>query len=214
MASQNQDRLAEYRAKRDFSKTTEPAGQVAPRRSPKRARFVIQKHDASQLHYDLRLEIDGVFKSWAVPKGPSWNPANKRLAVHVEDHPLEYGTFEVTIPKDEYGGGTVMLWDKGTYTLFEGEDPLQAYESGVLKIQFQGERMKGKWALIRMHKKGEPEQNKNWLLIKEKDDAMRTDGKDITEQFVTSVKTGRTMKQIADDKSSATWSTDDDAEED
>jgi bifunctional non-homologous end joining protein LigD len=214
MAGKKKDLLAEYRAKRDFSKTAEPAGEVAKASPANRAKFVIQKHDASRLHYDLRLEIDGVLKSWAVPKGPSWNPANKRLAVHVEDHPLEYGTFEGTIPEDEYGGGTVMLWDRGTFTLFEGEDALAEYESGVLKIEFHGERMKGKWALIQMHKKGEPEQEKNWLFIKEKDDAMRTEGKDITEQYVKSVKTDRTMKQIAEDKGSATWSSEDDTEDD
>src|SRR3954465_4404295 len=145
--------LAEYRKKRDFSRTREPSGEkeVAPTRAG-RLRFVIQKHAASHLHYDLRLELDGGMKSWAVPKGPSLDPTQRRLAVQVEDHPMEYNTFEGTIPAGEYGGGTVMLWDRGTYEPDEGSmDALRrGYERGDLKVTFHGERLRGSFALVRM----------------------------------------------------------------
>src|SRR5215210_3731521 len=147
-------KLAEYRKKRDFSRTEEPAGGGV--RATQKLAFVIQKHAASHLHYDLRLELDGVMKSWAVPKGPSVDPSVKRLAMQVEDHPIEYNTFEGTIPKGEYGGGTVMLWDTGTYTA-DGVSPDQAenelrerYAKGDLKVTFFGDRMRGSWALVRM----------------------------------------------------------------
>jgi len=147
--------LAEYRRKRDFSKTAEPSGD---REGPEagRLRFVIQKHAASHLHFDLRLELDGVMKSWAVPKGPSTDPSVKRLAMQVEDHPIDYNTFEGTIPKGEYGGGTVMLWDQGTYTAegysaADSEDAVRdSYAKGDLKVTFFGERMRGSWVLVRM----------------------------------------------------------------
>src|SRR6266705_1397533 len=136
--------LAKYRAKRDFSKTAEPSGDAAVKKS-KGLRFVIQKHAASHLHYDLRLELDGVFKSWAVTKGPSLDPRDKRLAVEVEDHPLDYGDFEGTIPQGEYGGGTVQLWDRG-YWIPEGDQsPEQALKSGEVKFTLQGERLHGSW---------------------------------------------------------------------
>ncbi len=184
--------LTAYQKKRDFTKTREPKGKVEP---TEKSRFIIQKHDASHLHFDLRLEIDGVHKSWAIPKGPSLDPSNKRLAVQVEDHPLDYGTFEGTIPKKEYGGGTVMLWDEGTFEVLSN-NPQGELESGMLKIVFAGQRMRGLWALIRMKQK-EDEHAINWLLIKEKDDYVQTEGEDLTERFMTSVKTARTMEEIA-----------------
>src|SRR5437762_14377591 len=150
------EQLAEYRRKRDFKKTAEPSGEVEPARTS-HLRFVIQKHAASHLHFDLRLELDGVMKSWAVPKGPSTDPSVKRLAMQVEDHPIDYNTFEGTIPQGEYGGGTVMLWDRGTYSSDtassqdEEEDAIrEGLRRGDLKITFHGERLHGSFALIRM----------------------------------------------------------------
>src|SRR2546423_1531098 len=149
--------LSEYRRKRDFKKTSEPSGEKAAAAKKSALRFVIQKHAASHLHFDLRLELDGVMKSWAVPKGPSLDPSVKRLAMQVEDHPIEYNTFEGTIPKGEYGGGTVMLWDKGTYSPDKpapGEKAEDAVREGLrkgdLKISFHGERLSGSFALVRM----------------------------------------------------------------
>ncbi|MCD7058658.1 DNA ligase D [Pelagibacterium xiamenense] len=186
--------LAEYRKKRDFSKTREPKGSAAQGAGNI---FVVQKHDASTLHYDFRLELDGVLKSWAVTKGPSANPEDKRLAVRTEDHPLDYARFEGTIPPDEYGGGTVMLWDFGTWTP-EG-DPRKGLKSGKLSFTLDGERMKGGWALIRMRgKKGEAREN--WLLVKERDAEARN--KDALTSPDTSVSTGRKMAAIAKDEAS------------
>src|SRR5712664_2150827 len=150
--------LAEYRRKRDFARTHEPSGDAsAPPSLKGRLRFVIQKHAARQLHFDLRLELDGVMKSWAVPKGPSLDPSVKRLAMQVEDHPIDYNTFEGTIPQGEYGGGSVMLWDRGTYSADtatspdEEEDAIrEGLRRGDLKISFNGERLHGSFALIRM----------------------------------------------------------------
>ena len=139
--------LVEYRRKRDFAKTAEPAGQVVARQGWS---FVVQKHAATRLHYDFRLELDGVLKSWAVTKGPSLNPAERRLAVRTEDHPLDYGGFEGTIPKGEYGGGTVMLWDRGTWSPSPGKDPRKSLKQGHLHFRVDGERMKGEWILIRL----------------------------------------------------------------
>jgi bifunctional non-homologous end joining protein LigD len=133
--------LSAYRAKRDFSKTPEPAGES--RREGEGRRFVIQKHAARRLHYDLRLELDGVFKSWAVTRGPSLDPGQKRLAVHVEDHPLDYGSFEGIIPKGEYGGGTVMIWDRGQW--LPQDDPVRGYEKGHLAFTLAGEKLHGGW---------------------------------------------------------------------
>lgn len=186
--------LQKYRKKRDFTKSAEPDGSK-PASKGKSLRFVIQKHDASRLHYDLRLEIDGVYKSWAVPKEPSLNPLQKRLAVEVEDHPIDYGTFEGTIPKGEYGGGTVMIWDKGTYQT-EG-DPTLGHKEGELKLKIEGERLRGKWALVRMKPKPEDGETRNWLWIKEKDDAT-SEKRELTESFTTSVASGRTMEDIAE----------------
>ncbi len=189
MASQS---LKEYQRKRDFKKTREPSGRKSKGAGNS---FVIQKHDASRLHFDLRLEMDGVLKSWAVPKGPSLDPGEKRLAVEVEDHPLDYGGFEGTIPKGQYGGGTVMLWDRGTYEA-EG-DALKAYKAGQIKVRFSGERMKGRWALVLMHTKDE--ERRNWLLIKETDDDVLAKGKkDLVDRYTTSVDSGRSMDEIAE----------------
>ena len=159
--------LSDYHAKRDFKKTAEPRGDQAirPAQYP---RFVIQKHDATNLHYDLRLEVDGVFKSWAVTRGPSLDPAEKRLAVEVEDHPLDYGDFEGTIPKGEYGGGTVMLWDRGFWSPTGDKSPKQALRDGELKFILGGNKLKGSWELVRM-KPREAERQTSWLLLKRRD---------------------------------------------
>ena len=192
------EQLKTYQAKRDFTKTAEPSGKTTRRKSKSEGlRFVVQKHDATRLHYDFRLELDGVLKSWAVTKGPSTNPADKRLAVHVEDHPLDYGSFEGTIPEGEYGGGTVMLWDEGTWEPIG--DPHAALKKGDLKFVLHGKRMKGEWVLV--HMKGRDTKSRsgsreNWLLIKHRDKyATETDG--LTEKFTTSVETGRDLEGIA-----------------
>jgi bifunctional non-homologous end joining protein LigD len=193
--------LSEYRRKRDFSRTAEPEGGSArARHTPE---FVIQKHAASHLHYDLRLEHDGVMKSWAVPKGPSLDPSVKRLAMQVEDHPIEYNKFEGTIPQGEYGGGTVMLWDRGTYT-YGGSNPdpeagiREGLKKGDFKFVLKGKRLKGSWALVRMRRDqpGKPQ----WLLIKHRDEHAAPDS-DVAVEYQTSVATGRTMEEIAGGKS-------------
>jgi bifunctional non-homologous end joining protein LigD len=189
-------KLAAYRAKRDFTKTSEPAGKASRRPG---ASFVVQKHDASRLHYDFRLELDGVLKSWAVAKGPSLVKGEKRLAVEVEDHPLEYGDFEGTIPDGQYGGGTVLLWDRGTWEP-EG-DPHEAYEKGRLTLRLKGEKLKGTWHLVRMAKRPR-ERQPSWLLIKADDvHARAEDGPDILDEAPLSVKTGRTLEEIAPERS-------------
>ena len=193
-------KLAEYRRKRDFSRTREPVG--GKRKKTPRLAYVIQKHDASRLHYDLRLELDGVMKSWAVPKGPSLDPSVKRLAIHVEDHPIEYNQFEGTIPEGEYGGGTVMIWDHGTYTAVGGEDdpdtaPRAGYRKGELKFELHGKRLKGSWVLVRTRGRGDRSRQGQWLLIKHRDAAADSDT-DPTEKFQTSARTGRTMAEIAE----------------
>ena len=201
------EKLAAYKAKRNFTRTAEPAGDDTPRRSaPRRGtrlRFVIQKHAASHLHYDLRLELDGVMKSWAVPKGPSLDPSQKRLAVEVEDHPIEYNTFEGTIPAGEYGGGTVMLWDRGTYDPESGDvdDLRRGHERGDIKFVLRGERLQGSFALVRM--KGRGESKPQWLLIKHRDEYADPDWN--IDEHDTSITTGRTMDEIAS-RSRKTWS--------
>jgi bifunctional non-homologous end joining protein LigD len=184
--------LAKYRAKRDFSKTAEPSGDAAVKKA-KGLRFVIQKHAASHLHYDLRLELDGVFKSWAVTKGPSLDPHDKRLAVEVEDHPLDYGDFEGTIPKGQYGGGTVMVWDRGYWNC---NDPQKAYRKGKLDFTLEGEKLKGGWILTRMRNR-ENEKRTNWLLIKHRDAFAREGRKNTVLDDDASVASGRSMDAIA-----------------
>jgi bifunctional non-homologous end joining protein LigD len=183
--------LARYRAKRDFSKTEEPSGQTKVATS-KSLRFVIQKHAASHLHYDLRLELDGAFKSWAVTKGPSLDPHDKRLAVEVEDHPLDYGDFEGTIPKGQYGGGTVMVWDRG---FWHCEDPARAYSKGKLDFTLEGEKLHGGWILTRMRQR-EGEKRTNWLLIKHRDAFAQEGKKNRIMDEDMSVASGRSMHEI------------------
>jgi bifunctional non-homologous end joining protein LigD len=187
--------LDDYRKKRKFGVTPEPRGRKEKRSGD---RYVIQKHAARRLHYDLRLELDGVMKSWAVTRGPSLDPGEKRLAVHVEDHPVEYNTFEGTIPKGEYGGGTVMIWDRGRWTP-EG-DPHQGLAKGHLTFDLDGEKLHGRWHLVRLRARPK-ERRDNWLLIKSKDEAARgTRGEDILEEEPLSVATGRSMDEIAEGK--------------
>src|SRR5213593_3735427 len=162
------DKLVLYRKKRDFSVTPEPSGATAA--SAGGGRYVIQLHAARRLHFDLRLEIDGVYKSWAVTRGPSLDPNDRRLAVEVEDHPIEYGTFEGTIPQGEYGGGTVMLWDRGHWK--PDGDPAKAHQKGHITFEFEGERLKGGFSLIRMADRDQGKGKRvrhNWLLIKKND---------------------------------------------
>jgi bifunctional non-homologous end joining protein LigD len=193
------DRLKTYRDKRDFRQTSEPEGKLARSRSGHR--YLIQKHDATRLHFDFRLELNGVLLSWAVTRGPSYDPQEKRLAVHVEDHPLEYGDFEGTIPAANYGGGTVMLWDEGAWEPIG--DPEEGLAKGDLKFILHGERLKGKWVLIRMRgsRKGKYAKadrgRDNWLLIKERDEYAEVEKKPIIERALTSVRSGRTMEEIA-----------------
>jgi bifunctional non-homologous end joining protein LigD len=198
--ARSEDPLAEYKAKRDFGKTPEPG--------PKRVRktgdsFVIQKHAARRTHFDFRLEHDGVLKSWAVTKGPSLDPSQKRLAVRTEDHPLEYGGFEGVIPKGEYGGGPVMIWDEGTWEPIG--DPDEGLAKGDLKFRLHGKRLKGDFVLVRMKKDRKGGKRENWLLIKKRD-TYAGDGAEPTEDYDTSVKTGRTMDEIATSADSAVWS--------
>ncbi|GGH17131.1 hypothetical protein GCM10007036_18370 [Alsobacter metallidurans] len=190
------EKLSAYRAKRDFGKTAEPSGEERTTTGGRR-RFVIQKHAATRLHYDLRIEIDGVFKSWAVTKGPSLDPHDKRLAVEVEDHPLAYGDFEGTIPAGEYGGGTVMVWDRGYW---EPEGPLgpeDALAKGDFKFRLEGEKLHGSWVLVRMKRNRPGDKRTNWLLIKHRDEfAVDEKGDAVLAQDL-SVASGRTLDAIA-----------------
>jgi bifunctional non-homologous end joining protein LigD len=188
--------LATYRKKRNFSKTAEPSGERKVARSG-RLRFVVQKHDARRLHYDLRLELDGVFKSWAVTRGPSDDPADKRLAVEVEDHPLDYGDFEGTIPAGEYGGGTVQLWDRGYWVPEGAKSPQEALKGGDLKFTLEGERLHGSWVLVRMKHDRNGGKRTNWLLIKHRDADARADGGAALLGDDRSVASGRPMREIA-----------------
>src|SRR3954471_9671892 len=188
--------LTEYKKKRDFKVTAEPSGKPLPKLVKGACRFVIQKHDASRLHYDFRLEMDGVLKSWAVPKGLPWEKGQKHLAVEVEDHPVEYATFEGIIPQGQYGGGTVMVWDRGQYHVY-GEDPVKALRDGRMHIVMDGEKARGEWSLIRTRMEaGKPQ----WLLLKS-GSSIKPISKKRDDQ---SVKTGRTMAQIAAQKD-AEW---------
>jgi bifunctional non-homologous end joining protein LigD len=196
------DKLAKYRAKRDFTKTSEPSGE--PNAAPaKSRRFVIQKHAATRLHYDFRLELDGVFKSWAVTRGPSLDPHDKRLAVEVEDHPLDYGDFEGTIPKGEYGGGTVQLWDRGYWQPEGDRSPQDALADGDLKFVLAGKRLRGSWVLVRLKHDRLGGNRTNWLLIKHRDEYAREgDGEAILADD-RSVASGRSMATIAAGKGRA-----------
>lgn len=193
----NKPGLSVYRAKRDFSRTGEPSGHT-PAAPSAQLRFVIQKHAARRLHYDLRLELDGVFKSWAVTRGPSLDPAEKRLAVEVEDHPLDYGDFEGTIPKGEYGGGAVQLWDRGYWRPEGGKSPQDAFKSGDLKFTLEGTRLHGSWVLVRMRGDRFGGKRTNWLLIKHRDAAAKAGDGDALLAEDRSVASGRTLEQIAD----------------
>jgi bifunctional non-homologous end joining protein LigD len=183
--------LTEYKRKRDFKKTAEPAGKSLPKKVKGASRFVIQKHAARRLHYDFRLEMEGVLKSWALPKGLPWKRGEKHLAVEVEDHPIEYEDFEGVIPEGQYGGGTVMVWDRGNYYVY-GEQPLKSLREGKLHLLLDGKKAKGEWTLVRI--RGREGEKNQWLILKTGDDVKSISNKLDDE----SVKTGRTMKQIAD----------------
>jgi bifunctional non-homologous end joining protein LigD len=182
--------LTEYKRKRDFKKTAEPAGKPLPKKVKGASRFVIQKHAARRLHYDFRLEMEGVLKSWALPKGLPWKRGEKHLAVEVEDHPIEYEGFEGVIPEGQYGGGTVMVWDRGTYYVY-GEQPLKSLREGKLHLVLDGKKAKGEWTLVRI--RGRNDEKNQWLILK-----TGADAKPISQKLEDqSVKTGRTMEQIA-----------------
>lgn len=186
--------LEEYRRKRDFEKTPEPAPKPVAKKTPADLpHFYVQRHDATRLHYDFRLEIGGVLVSWAVPKGPSLEPLSKHLAMHVEDHPLEYGTFEGNIPKGEYGGGSVMLWDQGTWEQLGEGNAHEQIARGDLKFRLQGEKIKGEYALVHMRGRGK---GNEWLLIKKKDGEAKPGWN--VEDYAYSVSTGRTQQEIAE----------------
>src|SRR5213079_1260857 len=190
--------LAEYKAKRDFRKTAEPKGsKPLPKQVRGASRFVIQKHDATRLHYDFRLEMRRVLKSWAVPKGLPWKQGEKHLAVEVEDHPIEYETFEGVIPEGNYGAGTVMVWDRGAYYVY-GEQPLKSLREGKLHLVLAGKKAQGEWTLVRI--RGRDGEKNQWLILKTGGSA-KPPSKKLEDQ---SVKTGRTMKQIAEERD-AEW---------
>jgi bifunctional non-homologous end joining protein LigD len=198
--------LAEYKRKRDFKKTAEPAGgKPLPKKVKGASRFIIQKHAARRLHYDFRLEMEGVLKSWALPKGLPWKRGEKHLAVEVEDHPIEYEQFEGIIPEGQYGGGTVMVWDRGNYHVY-GEQPVKSLREGKLHLVLDGEKAKGEWTLVRI--RGRDDAKNQWLILKTGDDA-KPISKKIEDR---SVKTGRTMEQIAEDRD-AEWESGREAEE-
>src|ERR1700738_695730 len=183
--------LKEYKRKRDFARTAEPKGKPRPKQVRGACRFVIQKHDARRLHYDFRLQMEGVLKSWALPKGLPWKQGEKHLAVEVEDHPIDYETFEGVIPEGNYGGGTVMVWDCGNYYVY-GEQPVKSLREGKLHLVLDGKKAKGEWTLVRI--RGRDGEKNQWLILKTGGDA-KPISKKLEDQ---SVKTGRTMKQIAE----------------
>src|SRR5213593_1279784 len=198
--------LKKYKAKRDFSKTAEPKGRKPlPKQVRGACRFVIQKHDARRLHYDFRLEMEDVLKSWALPKGLPWKRGEKHLAVEVEDHPIEYEDFEGVIPEGQYGGGTVMVWDRGTYYVY-GEQPLKSLREGKLHLVLDGEKAKGEWTLVRI--RGRDNEKNQWLILKTGADA-KPISKKLEDQ---SVKTQRTMEQIAEARD-AEWESGREADE-
>lgn len=196
--------LEEYKRKRDFKKTAEPAGKPLPKKVKGASRFVIQKHAARRLHYDFRLEMEGVLKSWALPKGLPWKRGEKHLAVEVEDHPIEYEDFEGVIPEGQYGGGTVLVWDRGNYYVY-GEQPVKSLRDGKLHLVLDGDKAKGEWTLVRI--RGRDEAKNQWLILKTGEDT-KSPSKKLEDQ---SVKTGRTMKQIADARD-AEWESNRDEE--
>ncbi|MGH9907267.1 MAG: DNA polymerase ligase N-terminal domain-containing protein [Pyrinomonadaceae bacterium] len=181
--------LTEYKKKRKFDKTPEPGPKKKKTRTGRL--FVVQKHRATQLHYDFRLEVDGVLASWAVPKGPSLDPKVKRLAMHVEDHPVDYAKFEGVIPEGEYGGGTVMVWDYGTYKPEDNVDVAEALRKGELKFALDGKKLKGSWVLVRTR-------DRQWLLMKHRD--YYTTEEEVTELAPVSILTRRTLAEIAEDE--------------
>jgi bifunctional non-homologous end joining protein LigD len=191
MTAAEQDRLSPYRSKRRFDVTAEPKGRAPRKRRGPGGRFVVQRHRATRLHYDFRLEVDGVLVSWAVPKGPTLDPKVRRQAVHVEDHPLEYFSFEGVIPKGQYGGGDVIVWDWGRWTPAKEQDAAQAIADGELHVDLEGERLKGRFVLVRT---GDGAKD-TWLLLHKRDD-FAVEGWD-PEAFPQSVKTGRTNDEVA-----------------
>jgi bifunctional non-homologous end joining protein LigD len=193
-AAKAADPLAAYNRKRDFAKTAEPSGKAAPKRA-KDLIFMVQKHDATRLHYDFRLELEGTLKSWAVTRGPSLDPADNRLAVRTEDHPMSYATFEGTIPEGEYGGGTVMLWDRGTWEPHPDKDPVKTLKEGHLHFTLHGERMRGEWVMFRMKPRGK-ERTENWIL-KKVNDEFAGSPTGLTDTWLRSVTTDRTLDEIA-----------------
>jgi bifunctional non-homologous end joining protein LigD len=192
--------LKKYRSMRDFGVTAEPSG--GKPKGTKLPIFVIQKHHASRLHYDFRLEMEGVLKSWAVPKGPSYDPATKRLAMMTEDHPYDYASFEGVIPAGQYGGGNVIIWDNGTWEFIEpGDDPVKALKSGKLTFRMFGKKMFGEWALVKIHGRGDGKGNE-WLLLKHRDEFANSDI-DVTEVAPRSVVSDLTVEEIGASK--RTW---------
>src|SRR3989440_2761768 len=190
--------LKKHKGKRDFSKTAEPkGGKPLPKQVRGASRFVIQKHDARRLHYDFRLQMEGVLKSWALPKGLPWHQGEKHLAVEVEDHPIEYETFEGIIPEGQYGGGTVMVWDRGAYYVY-GEQPLKSLHEGKLHLVLAGEKAQGEWTLVRI--RGRDGEKNTWLILKT-GDSVKPPSKKNEDR---SVKSDRTMKQIAEERD-AEW---------
>ncbi|HEV7768541.1 MAG TPA: DNA polymerase ligase N-terminal domain-containing protein [Thermoanaerobaculia bacterium] len=190
------DLLKKYRGMRRFDETPEPSGKSTT--LAKGPIFVIQKHQASHLHYDFRLEMEGVLKSWAVPKGPSYDPSVKRLAMMTEDHPYDYAAFEGMIPAGNYGGGNVIIWDQGTWELIEpGDDPVKALKQGKLAFRLHGKKMFGEWALVKIHGKSGSKGNE-WLLLKHRDQ-YATDKVDITEVAPQSVVSGKTVEEVSPD---------------
>lgn len=193
----NKKRLKDYLKKRDFSKTPEPGRETSGLRNKKGPLFVVQKHDASNLHYDFRLEIERVLASWAVPKGPSLDPSVKRLAIPTEDHPLKYALFEGVIPEGEYGAGTVMVWDKGIFKNMKKTPLSEAKKEGKIEVELQGKKLKGGFVLLRTSSNKEKER---WLLIKMKDEKVNKKG-DITKEKPNSILTGRSLKDIKNQES-------------
>lgn len=195
------DPLSKYKKMRDFTDTPEPAGRT--RKLAKAPIFVIQKHRASHLHYDFRLEMEGVLKSWAVPKGPSYDPSIRRLAMMTEDHPYDYAAFEGVIPEGNYGAGNVIIWDQGTWEFIEpGDDPVAALKGGKLTFRLRGKKMFGEWALVRIRGKGRSDRGNEWLLLKHRDE-FANEEIDVTKVAPRSVVSDRVVEELGDED--ATW---------